>query len=88
MPASFWAGYILRLAIVGVVLGALYTLARLLRTLRMNAPSGRCVSVVESTILSPHATLHLLRVGERYMLLGSGSVCVIGEVEPSEVPKR
>ena len=88
MPPSFWAAYLLRLGLAALAIAALYALARRLRNLSLERTSSRCVSVVETTVLSPHATLHLLRVGRRHLLVGSGSLCVIGEVEESEVAKR
>jgi hypothetical protein len=31
------------------------------------------VTVIESTMLSQHAAIHLLRVGTRYLLIGGGN---------------
>src|SRR5581483_348103 len=88
LSASFWSAYLWRLGAVALALALLYAAARRLRNLRLSGGRGRCVTVVETTVLSPHAALHLLRVGARYLLLGSGNVRPIGEVEPFELPKR
>ena len=74
MPSSFWAQYCVKLAILGVVLALLYAAARALKRsalLRRGAP--QYVELIESTALSPQTAVHLLRVGRRYVLVGSGS---------------
>jgi len=74
VPSSFWEAYVLKLAILGAVLAALYALARRLKGLKLfSRGAGRYVTVIESTILSPHAAVHLLRVGARYLLIGGGN---------------
>jgi hypothetical protein len=88
MPWSFWASYIAKLAIVGVALGALYMIAcRLRRTRIFACGAGRCVSVIESTMLSQHAAVHLLRAGTRYFLVGSASagICMLVELAPADL---
>jgi flagellar biogenesis protein FliO len=87
MTWPFWAAYGLRLAVAALVLAALYAGARALRGVRLRSSAKRCVVVVETTMLSPQATIHLLRVGERYLLLGSGSsgVSMLAELEPRDV---
>ncbi len=74
MPSSFWEAYVLKLAILGAVLAALYALARRLKGVKLfSRGAGRYVTVIESTMLSPHAAVHLLRIGRRYLLIGGGS---------------
>jgi flagellar biogenesis protein FliO len=88
VPWTFWATYIAKLAIVGLVLAALYVIARKLRETRLFAyRAGRCVSVVESTMLSQHAAIHLLRAGNRYFLVGSAStaISVLVELAPADL---
>jgi len=70
---GFWATYFERLAIVALVLVAVYFLGRKLRETRFFARAGRRLRVIESAMLSPHATLHIVQVGCRYFLIGSGS---------------
>jgi flagellar biogenesis protein FliO len=83
----FWTAYFLRLTVAALVLAGLYAVARRLRSLRLRGSARRYVSVVETTILSPHATLHLLRVGERYLLIGSASagMVTLAELEAPDV---
>lgn len=90
MPASFWAGYLLRLAVVFAALAATYVVARWLRATRLKASRGRCVSIVEITTLSPHPTLYVVRAGTRYLLIGSsaGAISVLTEVAPADIPTR
>lgn len=87
MTWPFWAAYGLRLAAAALVLAAVYATARALRGLRLRGSAKGCVAVVETTMLSPQATLHLLRVGERYLLVGSasGGISLLAELEPAEV---
>jgi flagellar biogenesis protein FliO len=72
MTAGFWAAYLVKLSIVGVLLTGLYVLARRLRAVVVRG-GHRYVDVVESTMLSPHAAVHLLRVGSSYLLVGGGT---------------
>ncbi len=73
MPSSFWPLYVEKLAIVALVLAALYLAARRLRQTRLFAPSGRLVNVLESTMLSQHAALHVVSVDSRCFLIGSAA---------------
>ncbi len=74
MPSSFWEAYVLKLAILGAALLALYALARRLKGVKVfSRGAGGYVTVIESTMLSPHAAVHLLRIGPRYLLIGRGS---------------
>jgi flagellar biogenesis protein FliO len=74
MPWSFWEAYALKLLILGAALAALYLLGRRLQGARFFARGdGRYVTVIESTMLSQHAAVHLLRVGTRYLLIGGGN---------------
>ena len=86
MPANFWIWYVAKLAIVALVVAVLYVLARKLRQARFLADGGRCVRLVESTALSQHAALHVVRVGRRHFLIGSATgVNVLAELGPSDV---
>ena len=83
MTPAFWAAYAAKLAIVGVVLTALYALARWLRSARFFPRGERCAEIIETTALSPHAALHVVRFGGRRLLIGSaaGGVSRLAEVE-------
>ncbi len=88
MPSSFWPLYVEKLAIVALVLAALYLAARRLRQTRLFAPSGRLVNVLESTMLSQHAALHVVSVGSRCFLIGSaaGGVTRLAELASFDKP--
>ncbi|HXB84049.1 MAG TPA: flagellar biosynthetic protein FliO [Candidatus Acidoferrum sp.] len=74
MPWSFWEAYAVKLLILGLVLAALYAVARRLKGARFFARGvDRYVTVIESTMLSQQAAVHLLRVGTRYLLIGGGN---------------
>jgi flagellar biogenesis protein FliO len=85
---SFWAAYLVKLALLGALLAALYGLARLLRESRL-VPRGRRrhVQLIESAALSPQAAVHLLRIGTRYLLVGGGNACIckLAEFTPGEL---
>ncbi len=86
MPLSFWAGYFEKLAIVALALTALYLLARKLRHAQFPR-DGRSVSLLETTMLSQHAALHVVRAGSRHFLIGSsaGGVSRIAELRSAQV---
>jgi len=87
MPLSFWAGYFEKLAIVALSLTALYLLARKLRHAQFHSRDGRSVSLLETTMLSQHAALHVVRAGSRHFLIGSsaGGVSRIAELSSAQV---
>jgi flagellar biogenesis protein FliO len=88
MPWSFWAGYIAKLALVALAFAVVYVLARWVRRTRFFERTDRLVNVVESTALSQHAALYLVRAGSRYFLIGTG-VCMLAEVTGAqEEPTR
>lgn len=84
MPPSFWGAYAVRLAIVALVLFAFYAVARCFRNAHPFGRRGRRLDVLESTMLSQHAALHLVRVDARYFLIGSAAAGVsrIAELPP------
>ena len=49
----------------------------------------RLVSVIETTPLSPTASLHVVKLGERYhvIALSSGTVSLLSEIEPPVVER-
>ena len=59
---------------LAALLGALYAIARRLRNRAFwRARGRRFVAVVETTIVTPQLSLHVLRLGGRYVLIGAGS---------------
>lgn len=70
---SFVGQYILALVVVGLMLFGLYTVVRALGRGRLvTSTDKRLVTVVESTFLAQNTTLHVVKAGERYYLLGGG----------------
>lgn len=74
---EFWIRYALALVVVGLMLGALSCLGRVLQRSRFVRGSRR-MEVVESLALTQAASLHLVRVDSHYLLVGAGSVATIG----------
>ncbi|MBV8750829.1 MAG: flagellar biosynthetic protein FliO [Candidatus Eremiobacteraeota bacterium] len=79
--------YVWVLAVVALVLVGLTFAVRTLNRGRIVAGTDRrLVTVVESTFLAQNVTLHVVKVGDRYYLIGGGSAGVthIADV-PAEV---
>lgn len=88
MPWNFWAAYLLKLGIVGLLLAAAYAAAHALRRLRFFvARVDRRLGVLETVVLSQHATVHLLRVGTRYFLVGTAgaTIATLAELAATEL---
>ncbi|HTJ26114.1 MAG TPA: flagellar biosynthetic protein FliO [Candidatus Limnocylindria bacterium] len=69
---AIWA-----LAVVGLVLFGLTYAVRFLNRGRIVAASGkRLVTVVESTAVSQNSAIHVVKVADRYYLVGGGSAGV------------
>ncbi|MDB5028430.1 MAG: hypothetical protein JWO66_2119 [Candidatus Eremiobacteraeota bacterium] len=67
-----WALALIALLLLGLTYGV-----RLLNRSRIVAASGRrLVTVVESTFLAQNVTVHVVKVGDRYYLVGGGSAGV------------
>lgn len=83
---GFAGQYILALLVVALMLFGLYTVVRALGRGRLVTSSDRrLVTVIESTALAQNTALHVVKVGERFYLVGGGSghVNTLAEV-PSE----
>lgn len=90
MTSSFWAGYLLKLAAVALVLGGIYAVGRFVSRLRIGAASDRrYVCILETTVLSPQVAVHVMRVGAGYLLIGGGSVGItaLAELVPDDVER-
>ncbi len=88
MTAGFWLQYLLALVVVALMLGGLYAVVRGLARGRLIASADRrLVSVLESTVLSQHAAVHVVKAGGKYLLLGAtnGGVTTLGELPAEEV---
>ncbi len=84
----FVGQYILALLVVALMLFGLYTVVRALGRGRLvTSTDKRLVTVVESTFLAQNTTLHVVKVGERFYLLGGGSghVASLAEVPAEQV---
>ena len=90
MAMTYYLNVVWALILVGVVLYAALYLARTLQRGKLVVGLGRrLVTTVESTALAQHATIHVVKIGERYYLLGAGNNGVsmltelpAGEIEP------
>ncbi len=88
MPWSFWASYLLKLGIVGVLLAVLYAAARAFRRMSCFAhPADRRIRVMDTAVLSQHAAIYLLSVGARYFLVGTAGagIATLAEFAPAEL---
>jgi flagellar biogenesis protein FliO len=88
MTSSFWLQYILALVVVGLMLGGLYAVVRgLARGRVLMSSAHRLITVVETTMLSQHSSLHVVKAGTKYYLVGAsnGHVSTLGELPPEEV---
>jgi flagellar biogenesis protein FliO len=88
MSSGFWLNYVLALVVVALLLGGLYAVVRGLARGRILASADRrLVTVLESTMLSQHAALHVVKVGTKYYLIGGGQghVTSLVELPPEEV---
>lgn len=71
MPLSFWTSYGVALATVAGILATLLVVVRYVELHRARSRQrGRYVSVLESTMLSPQASVHAVRFGGRVVLVG------------------
>ena len=86
MSSGFFAQYIFALVVVALMLAGLYVVVRgIARGRVLLSADRRLVTVLESTMLSQHVSLHMVKVGHRYFLVGGGNaqVSTLAEV-PSE----
>jgi flagellar biogenesis protein FliO len=75
-------------ALIALLLFVLAYAARALQRTRLVVGSGRrLVTTVESTPLAQNVGVHVVKVGDRYYLLGGGSagVALLAELERDEV---
>jgi flagellar biogenesis protein FliO len=77
-------------AVVALMLYAFAVVARY----RMRSTAGlgndRLISVIETTHLPQAGALHVVKVGERYHVIGTagGGISILSEIEPSIVERR
>lgn len=85
---SFIAQYILALAVVGLMLFGLYSVVRALGRGRLvSSTDRRLVTVIESTALAQNTALHLVKAGNKYLLIGGGGghVSNLAEISADQV---
>lgn len=88
MSFSFWTQYALALAVVGLMLVGVYVIMQGLRRGRVFGSAGRrLITVLESTMLSQHTAVHVVKAGSRYLLIGAsnGAVVTLAELPTEEV---
>jgi flagellar biogenesis protein FliO len=70
------------LATAALLLAGLYAVARTTRRWRTPNSAQRTIVIVETVGLSPHAALHAVKAGERYLLIGStpNAICTLADL--------
>lgn len=88
MTAGFWAQYLFALVVVGLMLFGLYAVVRgLTRGRLLAANDRRLVGVVDTAIVSQNTSIHVVKAGSKYLLVGGGSghLSALGELSAEEV---
>lgn len=88
MPIGFVGQYIVALLVVGLLLFGLYSIVRALSRGRLFAGADkRLVNVIESTFLSQNTTIHVVKIAEKYYIVGggSGNLSMLGEIAPESI---
>jgi flagellar biogenesis protein FliO len=88
MDIAFVLKVIWAFALVGLILVAFMYVGRAVQRGRIVAGVGRrLVSTIESTALAQNVTVHVVRVADKYFLVGGGSggVSLLSELPASEI---
>ncbi len=89
MSTGFWLQYFVALLVVALMLAGLYAVVRgLSRGRVLGSTDRRMVTVLESTVLTQHSAVHVVKAGTRYLLLGAsnaGGISTLGELPSQEV---
>ena len=88
MDIAFVLKVIWAFALIVLILVAMMYVARAVQRGRIVASVGRrLVSTIESTALAQNVTVHVVRVADKYFLLGGGSagVALLAELPASEI---
>ena len=90
MAWSFWFNYFLALVVVGLMmLGLIIVTRNMARGRVLSAGANRrLVTLLESTLLSQHVSVHVVRVGNRYLLIGgsnNGATTTLAEISAEDV---
>jgi flagellar biogenesis protein FliO len=88
VTAAFWAQYLFALGVVALMLFGLYAVVRgLTRGRLLAANDKRLVGVVDTAIVSQNTSIHVVKAGSKYLLVGGGSghLNALGELSADEV---
>jgi len=88
VSAGFWAQYLFALGVVGLMLFGLYAVVRGLTRGRLLAVNDkRLVGVVDTVIVSQNTSIHVVKAGSTYLLVGGGAgrLSPLGELPADEV---
>jgi flagellar biogenesis protein FliO len=88
MDIAFVLKVIWAFALVGLILVAMMYVGRAVQRGRIVASVGRrLVSTIESTALAQNVTVHVVRVADKYFLVGGGSggVSLLSELPAGEI---
>jgi len=88
MNIAFVLQIIWAFALVALLLVVMAYVARSIQRGRIVGRVGRrLVSTIESTALAQHVTVHVVRVADKYFLVGGGSagVSLLAELPPEEI---
>ena len=88
MNIAFVLQVIWSLALIALLLVAMMYVGRAIQRGRIVASTGkRLVSTIESTALAQNVTVHVVRVADKYFLVGGGSagVALLSELPASEI---
>lgn len=87
--SGFWLQYLFALFVVALMLAGLYAIARGVSRGRVLLSSDRrLLTVIESTALSQHTSLHVVKVGSKYLVIGgsnNGGLTPLAEMPQDEV---
>jgi|SRR5579872_1591090 len=86
----FWFTYLPGLVAVALLLVGLYAVVRgLSRGRVLLSANRRLLTVVESTMLSQHAAVHVIKAGSRYFVVGGGNggLTTLAELPSDEVER-
>jgi flagellar biogenesis protein FliO len=88
MDIAFALHVVQAFAIVGLLLAGLIYLGRTFQRGRLVAGAGRrLVTTIESTALAQNVTVHVVRVADKYYLVGGGAagVALLAELPAEEI---
>jgi flagellar biogenesis protein FliO len=87
MDIAFVLKVVWAFALIALILVAMMYVGRAVQRGRVISGGRRLVSTIESTALAQNVAVHVLRVGDKYFLVGGGSagVALLSELPASEI---